>query len=183
MSVNNIGSKKVRIFFLRYTDTTNSALKRNFKSKHQLVNTTPHYVQGYVMSSTASTATTRRTTRKKKGPRFDIFKPQNYANLSALWKHRENLRRNLQRAQNKVALLEKSENKDNSENSERLVRAQKDVERNQRHLKHIDENKAHFYEHIKILMDLVLIESRLPPDGNNKEQIENLVMLFNKAIV
>jgi len=129
------------------------------------------------MSSNTVSSTSSRRTRKKKGPRFDIFKPQNYANLSALWKHRENLRRNLQRAQNKVALLERTENK------EQLVRAQKDVERNQRHLKQLEENKTHFYEHIKILMDLVLIESRLPPEEGNREQIENLVTLFNRAIL
>lgn len=104
--------------------------------------------------------------RKKvivKPARFDIYHPPNFANMSKLWLHRENLRKNLLRAQEKAAVTEKGS------------RSHKDVERIQRYLKYLEENKLHFYEHIKILMDMILIDSRLPDSSQYKQHLQKII--------
>lgn len=98
-----------------------------------------------------------------KSPRFDMYSPSSFANMSHLWHHRENLRKNLLRAQEKASLSEKGS------------RPHLDVERIQRYLKHLEENKSHFYEHIRILMDMILIESRLSENSKYKQHLQKVI--------
>lgn len=105
---------------------------------------------------------------KKPKTRFDIGNPLAYLNLADYWKARENSEKNLLRAQEKVDNLIGDMNE-----TQKLQRAQKDVERIQRNLKFLESNYSNVTNHIKILMDLKLIQQRLG-DSESKE-LQNII--------
>ena len=101
--------------------------------------------------------------RRVVGPRFDIFNPMAYANLHAVWKHRDSLRKNLLKAQERAGAEVNGSG-----------RPQKDVARIQRNLKQLEENQEHFFQHTKTLMDLLLVEHRMPVPSDAADVLHRL---------
>ena len=108
----------------------------------------------------------------KTTPRFNTFNPLNFLNLSAMWKHRENLRKNLQRAQDRVD--------DSSLSAAQHSRAVKDVQRIERNLKQLDENRREFLDNIKYLMDLLLIEQRVATESEAVPVLHSVISCLSE---
>jgi hypothetical protein len=95
-------------------------------------------------------------------PKFDSTQPQSFSDLSELWRHRENLRKNLLRAKQRCEVAEFAE------------RAEKDVVRIERNLLQLDENHKAYYDHVKLLMDLTLVKGRLQQDSEDFKRLDSV---------